>query len=64
MVILISIKLYTDDEVATLKYKDVYKTMTFTAQYGEEQAQIFTGGTTAAKKYASVEQALKDAFIR
>ena len=54
-------KLYTDDEVAALKYKDVYKTMTFTAQYGEEQAQIFTGGTTAAKKYASVEQALKDA---
>ena len=54
-------KLYSDDEVAALKYKDVYKTMTFTAQYGEEQAQIFTGGTTAAKKYASVEQALKDA---
>ncbi len=54
-------KLYTDDEVAALKYKDVYKTMTFTAQYGEEQAQIFTGGTTAAQKYASVEQALKDA---
>lgn len=54
-------KLYSDDEVAALKYKDAYKTMTFTAQYGEEQAQIFTGGTTAAKKYASVEQALKDA---
>lgn len=54
-------KLYSDDEVAALKYKDVYKTMTFTAQYGEEQAQIFTGGTTAAQKYASVEQALKDA---
>lgn len=54
-------KLYSDDEVAALKYKDAYKTMTFTAQYGEEQAQIFTGGTTAARKYASVEQALKDA---
>ena len=54
-------KLYSDDEVAALKYKDAYKIMTFTAQYGEEQAQIFTGGTTAAKKYASVEQALKDA---
>lgn len=54
-------KLYTDDEVAALKYKDAYKTMTFTAQYGEEQAQIFTGGTIAARKYASVEQALKDA---
>lgn len=54
-------KLYTDDEVAALKYKDAYKTMTFTAQYGVEQAQIFTGGTTAAQKYASVEQALKDA---
>lgn len=54
-------KLYSDDEVAALKYKDAYKTMTFTAQYGVEQAQIFTGGTTAAQKYATVEQALKDA---
>ena len=54
-------KLYSDDEVAALKYKDAYGIMTFTAQYGEEQAQIFTGGTTAAQKYASVEQALKDA---
>ena len=54
-------KLYSDDEVAALKYKDAYGIMTFTAQYGVEQAQIFTGGTTAAQKYASVEQALKDA---
>lgn len=54
-------KLYTDDEVEALKYKGAYKIMTFTAQYGVEQAQIFTGGTTAAKKYASVEQALKAA---
>ena len=53
-------KLYSDDEVAALKYKDAYKTMTFTAQYGEEQAQIFTGAT-AGKKYATVEQALKAA---
>ncbi len=55
------VKLYSDDEVAALKYKDAYGIMTFTAQYGVEQAQIFTGGTTAAQKYASVEQALKDA---
>ena len=53
-------KLYSDDEVAALKYKDAYKIMTFTAQYGEEQAQIFKGAT-AGKKYATVEQALKAA---
>ena len=55
-------KIYSNDEVAELKYKDVYKTMTFTAQYSvAKEAQIFTGGVTPAQKYDSVEQALKAA---
>ena len=55
-------KIYSNDEVAKLKYKNAYGTMTFTAQYSvAQEAQIFTGGVTPAQKYDSVELALKAA---
>lgn len=51
-------RIYSDEEVKALRYKDAYGVMTFTAKYGVFQAEISKKDGAEAKKFATVGDAL------